>query len=353
MTIDLAFFGFKEQPFSPTPNPRFLHMTPGHREALAQLIHGVQERKGFILLTGEIGTGKTTLLHTLLARLDGNTAVAFVTNSMLGFEGILEYTLEDLGVAKAGESHAQRLIALQNFLTERRRADQNTVLILDEAQDLDVRTLEYIRLLSNFETPTDKILQILLVGQPELRAKIDRPELRQLKQRLGIRCSIRPLEPEEVSRYIKTRLRVAGALDLGLFTPEAIDRIAQYSGGIPRLVNTVCDHSLVFGYADKIRRIDRETVEEVIQYLEAGEPALRRQRRSRSFGRRTHHLRWRRPRWNLRRWSLLGASAAGAAGLGWLAMTHGPALWETIDHALDQSASSLAVLARSARALLP
>ena len=202
--------------------------------------------------------------------------MAFITNSMLGFDGLLEYMLEDLGVAKAGESHAQRLFALQNFLIERHRAGQDTVLILDEAQDLDVRTLEQIRLLSNFETPTEKIMQILLVGQPELRAKLDLPELRQLKQRIGLRCSIPPLALDEVGHYIRTRLRVAGSPDLRLFTEQAIARIARYSGGIPRVINTVCDHCLLFGYADKARHIDRGIVDQVIQYLEDGEPRRRR-----------------------------------------------------------------------------
>src|SRR5262245_28524842 len=272
MQMDLAFFGLREPPFNPTPDPRFLHLTPAHQEALAQLLYGVQQRKGFILLTGEIGTGKTTLLHALLERLDDAAAVAFVTNSMLGFEGILEYILEDLGIAKPVEvSMAQRLFALQSFLIERQRAGQNTVLILDEAQDLDPRTLEQIRLLSNFETTNEKILQILLVGQPELRSRLDLPELRQLKQRIGLRCSIPPLTREQVRDYIRTRLRVGGASDPGLFSQDAVARIAEYTGGIPRLVNTICDHCLLFAYADQVRRIGRDIVEEAIRYLEDGE----------------------------------------------------------------------------------
>jgi general secretion pathway protein A len=266
----LEFYGLTEKPFNPTPDPRFLYMSPAHREALAQLLYGVQERRGFIALTGKVGTGKTTLLHALRQQLNGQTAISFVFNSTLPFDGILEYVLEDLGIASGLQSRAQRLIALNNFLIDRARTGQNTVLMLDEAQNLDPSTLEQIRLLSNFETQTDKLLQILLVGQPELRVKLCLPELQQLKQRIGLRCQIPPLTLKEAGQYIRTRLRIAGAHDLGVFTDPALDRITQYSGGIPRLINIVCDHCLLFGYADQKRRIDRSIVNNAIEYLEEG-----------------------------------------------------------------------------------
>ena len=266
----LTFYGLAEKPFNATPDPRFLYMTPGHREALAQLLYGVQERKGFIVLVGKVGTGKTTLLHALWQRLKEQSAMSFVVNSTLPFDGLLEYVLADLGITSAGESRAQRLIALNHFLIKRERDGQNTVLIIDEAQNLDVATLEQIRLLSNFETPTSKLLQILLVGQPELKTRLDLPELRQLKQRVGLRCHIPPLTLEETRAYIRTRLRIAGARDLGLFTDSAVDRISAYAGGIPRLINTVCDHCLLFGYTDQQRRIDRQIVNQAIEYLEEG-----------------------------------------------------------------------------------
>lgn len=274
----LTFYGLAEKPFNATPDPRFLYMTPGHREALAQLLYGTQERKGFIVLIGKVGTGKTTLLHALWQRLKEQSAISFLVNSTLSFDGILEYILADLGITAAGESRAQRLIALNNFLIKREREGQNTVLIIDEAQNLEVATLEQIRLLSNFETPTSKLLQILLVGQPELKTRLDLPELRQLKQRVGLRCHIPPLTVEETRAYIRTRLRIAGARDLGLFADSAVDRIAAYAGGIPRLINIICDHCLLFGYAEEKRRIDRQIVNQAIEYLEEGarpQPKLR------------------------------------------------------------------------------
>jgi type II secretory pathway predicted ATPase ExeA len=301
------FYGLAERPFSMTPDPRFLHLTAGHREALAQLVYGVGENKGFLLLTGEVGTGKTTLLRALMQRLADTAAVAFVFDSSMPFDALLEYVLEDFGIATRGLSRAQRLVALNHFLIERQRAGQSAVVILDEAQNLDLATLEQIRLLSNFETAREKLLQFILVGQPELRAKLRRPELRQLYQRIGLRCRIDPLSPTEVRECIVTRLRIAGARETGIFSEEAIRRIAQYSRGVPRVVNVLCDHCLLIGYADQRRRIDRDIVEQGIAYLEAGE------------GRRTRWARRARPggpRGRARAAWLVGAAAtAGAAGL--------------------------------------
>ena len=266
----LDFYGLKENAFSTTPDPKFLYPSPGHREALAQVLYGVNQSKGFIVLTGEVGTGKTTLLHALLRRLDDTVAVAFLFNSTLPFDGLLEYMLEEFGAGKTASTQAQRLIALNRFLIERRRLGQNTVLILDEAQNLDVRTLEQVRLLSNFEGPSEKLLQIVLVGQPELRSKLALPELRQLRQRIALSSNIRPLTERETVECVRTRLRIAGASDLGLFTERALARIAEYTGGIPRLVNIVCDHCLVIGYADQERRIGPQIVDRAIKFLEEG-----------------------------------------------------------------------------------
>jgi general secretion pathway protein A len=268
----LKFFGLTEKPFELTPDPKFLFLTPGHREALAQLTYGVQQQKGFILITGEVGTGKTTLLRTLVHRLDGQIDAAFITNSTLPFDQILEYALADFGVPDPQGTRAQRLMALNRFLIEQRRAGRNTVLIIDEAQNLSIETLEQIRLLSNFETTSEKLIQIVLAGQPELHAKLQLSELRQLKQRIGLRCRLQPMTEEQIEQYIVSHLRVAGARQQP-FTPAAIRRIARYSRGIPRVVNMLCDHCLLAAYANQTREIDGEIARRAIRYLEEGESA--------------------------------------------------------------------------------
>ncbi|HYB69184.1 MAG TPA: AAA family ATPase [Candidatus Bathyarchaeia archaeon] len=347
MSIYLNFYGLERDPFGVTPDPEFLFMTPGHREALAQLLYGIQERKGFMLVTAEVGMGKTTLLQTLRRELDSTTAVAYVSNSMLPFQGILEYMMEEFELEKPGESHAQRLVALQNFLLERHRTGQNTVLILDEAQNLYPQTLEQIRLLSNFETTKEKILQIILVGQPELLSRLEMPELRQLRQRIGMICSIPPMTRAGTRNYIRTRLRLAGARDLGLFEEEALQRISDYSDGIPRVVNTVCDHCLLIGYADQTRRIDTDIVEQAIDYLEAGRrprprPVVRPRVRPGTVRSRAAS------RASSMRWGLLGVSAAFVAGVGALALVH-PGL---LPQVFDSSSSYLMDLARTVRSLM-
>jgi general secretion pathway protein A len=274
----LQFYGLREAPFNPTPDPKFLFQSSRHREALAQLLYGVRERKGFIVLTGAIGTGKTTLLRTLLERLDRHTHTAYVHNSALG----IEYILQDWGVKSSAASHAQRLFELNEFLIDQHRQGLSPVLVIDEAQNLSIPTLEAVRLLSNFETTSAKLMQILLVGQLELRDKLNSLELRQLKQRIGLRCHIGPLSPEETRLYVRHRLRIAGTSDAGIFTDAAIQRIAEYSHGIPRVINIVCDHCLLSGYADSKRRVDTGVVEEAVEYLEEGErPEWKRSRQAR------------------------------------------------------------------------
>jgi type II secretory pathway predicted ATPase ExeA len=266
----LKYFGLAEKPFELTPDPKFLFLTPGHREALAQLTYGVQEQKGFMLISGEVGTGKTTLLRTLVHRLDHQVDCAFVTNSTLPFDEILEYALADFGVPDPGGTRAQRLIALNRFLISQKREKRKTVLIIDEAQNLSVELLEQVRLLSNFETTSEKLVQIILAGQPELHAKLQSPALRQLKQRIALRCALTPMNEDEIQQYIVSHLRVAGARHQP-FTPAAIRRIARYSGGVPRIVNILCDYCLLSAYANQIREVDADTAERAIGYLDDGD----------------------------------------------------------------------------------
>jgi general secretion pathway protein A len=271
-----SFYGLREPPFHNTPDPRFLYRTAAHGEALAQLEYGVKNRRGFLVLTGEVGTGKTTLLRALLERFDAETEVAYVFNPLMPFDEILEYVLEDFGITAAGPSRAQRLFALNRFLIERHRRGLNTVVIIDEAQHLDTPALEQVRLLSNFETATNKLIQILLVGQPELKTKLALPELRQLRQRISLRCTIRALTFAQTADYIRHRLTIArGGYGEDIFTKGAVGRIADYSQGSPRTINMVCDHCLLTGYADQKRIIDRDTVEEVIDYLEEREKPVK------------------------------------------------------------------------------
>ena len=266
----LKFFELAYKPFELTPDPRFLFLTPGHREALAQLTYGVQEQKGFMLMSGEVGTGKTTLLRTLMHRLDGQVDFAMIINSTLPFDEMLEYALADFGVTDPHGTRAQRLIALNEFLIRQRRAGRSTVLIVDEAQNLTIDALEQIRLLSNFETSSGKLLQIILAGQPELRAKLQLPQLRQLKQRIALRCVLRPMTELEVSEYIANHIRMAGGRRQP-FAADAVRLIAQYSCGIPRVVSMVADHALLYAYADQTRDIDAAMVRRTIRYLENGE----------------------------------------------------------------------------------
>lgn len=270
--VYLSFFGLAENPFSLAPDPRFLFLGASHREALAQL----ETQRGVAVITGEAGTGKTSLLLALRDRLDAETAVAFVFNTTLPFEGIVEFLLEDLGIAKPEDSPRRRLAALNNFLSERERAGQSTTLIVDEAQNLDVLTLAQLGILADVESATiGRRLQIVLAGPPELEAKLEHPDLQDLRDTIALRCRIGPLDAAEVREYIRNRLQVAGAPDTGLFSTRAIGRISQYSGGLPRVINILCDHCLLFAYADHKRRVDRHIANRAIAYLRNGARAPR------------------------------------------------------------------------------
>jgi len=256
------FFGLRENPFKINPDPRFLFATDEARATAAELAYAVRARKGLILLTGEVGTGKTILIRRLLDWLaEQKMPTALIFNSHIKPEHLLDFILNDFAIPCASNRKSEKLLALQAWLLERYRAAQTPVLIVDEAQGLDPATLEEIRLLLNLETPREKLLQIVLAGQPELEIKLKRHELRQLRQRITIRCRTAPLTLEQTHGYIRERLRVAGANGNPIFEPEAVGCIHVYSQGIPRVINVLCEHSLINACADGIRTISPDAVE--------------------------------------------------------------------------------------------
>lgn len=264
-----SFFGLKDNPFNVNPDPRYLVLTKQTREALAALTYGIQTRKGFITLTGEVGTGKTTLINRLLDWLrHGRTQTAFLFNSRMNSSQLFDFILAEFGIVCESKSKSQQLMALNHWLLERYRAGETVVLIIDEAQNLTFPVLEEIRLLTNLETATEKLLQIVLSGQPELDEKLKRPELRQLRQRIMMRCQMAAFTPEQTRTYIQERLRMAGAGSQPIFSEKAMETAHLYAMGIPRVINLLCEHSLVNAYAAQQRPIHPETVEEVAREFE-------------------------------------------------------------------------------------
>ena len=263
------FYGLIEKPFGVTPDPRFLFLSPQHREALAYLQYGLRERTGFVAIIGEVGTGKTTLLHTLLNDLDASTKTAFVFNTALTAKGLFRMMAADFGMKTSARTKTELLLDLHQFLLRQFAEGVQCVLVIDEAQNLNYQLLEEIRMLSNLETDREKLLQIIMVGQPELADKLAMPRLRQLRQRINARYRIGPLNEEEGARYIAHRLRVAGLSRENPFSPEAIAEIFRCTDGIPRLINMVCDRALVLGYAREHRRIDLPLIRETISLLTA------------------------------------------------------------------------------------
>jgi type II secretory pathway predicted ATPase ExeA len=263
----IKHFGLKEKPFDVTPDPKFLYLSPAHREALAALVYGIQERRGFITIVGEVGTGKTTLLNALLARLDEQTKVAYIFNTDLTFEQLLRVTLVELELADPSEKlyKIEALHRLNQFAIKQLASGGNVVLIVDEAQNLDDRSMENFRLLSNLETPKHKLVQIVLCGQPELDKKLNRPELRQLAQRISLKRYITPLNEKETYEYIKHRLAIVNGKSPTLFGRKAQQLIWEYSGGIPRKINILCDNALLIGYGLKNKKIKAAIVEEAIR----------------------------------------------------------------------------------------
>lgn len=261
------FFGLKEKPFNVTSDPNFLFLSRVHKEAFSHLLYGIKEKKGFLQITGEIGAGKTTLCRALLNQLETNIKSAFIFNSTLPELQLLQAILEDFGVTVERRNKVTLLKQLNNFLIEELAKGNNVVLIIDEAQNLKPSILEEIRMLSNLETDKEKLFQIILVGQPELKNKLDSPDLKQLKQRIAVRFHISPLEKDEVEKYIYHRLTVAGSNGEIRFPQDAIENIYRFSGGIPRLINIICDKALLAAYVMETKDLSLSIIEKGIREL--------------------------------------------------------------------------------------
>ncbi len=267
-----SFFGLKESPFNVNPDPRFLFLTTEIEEALTGLMYGIQTRKGFITLTGEVGTGKTTLINRLLDWLHHRRArTAFLFNSRMNTSQLIDFILAEFEIQCDSKSKSQQLMGLNHWLLDRYRAGETAVLIIDEAQNLTYPVMEEIRLLTNLETSTEKLIQIVLSGQPELEEKLKLPQLRQLRQRIMVRCKTTALSKEQTHQYITERLKTAGAGLEPIFSPQTMDTVHLYSLGIPRVINLLCEHSLVNAFVDHQRPIEPKTVEEVAREFQLDE----------------------------------------------------------------------------------
>lgn len=273
-----AFYGLTEKPFNLTPDPRFLCLSEKHKEAFSHLLYGIMSRSGFIMISGEIGTGKTTICRYLLSKLDLDTEVAFVFNPTLSPEELLRTINQDFGIDTRADSVKGLIDELNTYLLDRYAQGKNCVLVIDEAQDLEPRVLEQIRLLSNLETETAKLLQIILIGQPELPEMLELPELRQLNQRITARYHLQPLDRNESMQYIAYRLRIAGARNSVKFTKAALNEIYRFSKGTPRVINAVCDRALLIGFTQEIREFDTPIIRQAIHEIR-GEWVESKQRR--------------------------------------------------------------------------
>jgi general secretion pathway protein A len=265
------FYGLTRKPFEMSPDPYFYYPTPRHNEALALLTYGVTEKKGFVVVSGEVGTGKTLLLRCLLDSLIRHKiAFAFVYNPVLSVPEFLAHLLNDFGVPSKSNSKIELLSSLNSYLLARCRRGETTALVVDEAQLLSWELLEEIRLLTNLETAQFKLVQIVFVGQPELEQKLDSQELRQLKQRVAMRCRLKPLDPGEVQGYIRRRVELAGAgsaVAATMYPEPTIQTVYEFSRGIPRLINTICENALIAGYSKQTKQITPAIIQEVASDL--------------------------------------------------------------------------------------
>jgi general secretion pathway protein A len=299
-----AYYSLEDPPFVLTPDPRFLLRSKGHHEILAMLLYGITSQKGLMALVGDVGTGKTTLCRALLRELPDNVQSALVLNPHLSDTDLIGTILDDLGVERRGASKGELMTALSQYLLAAGSEGKTVLVIVDEAQQISVESLEQIRILSNLETATRKLLQILLVGQPELEEKLKLNELRQLDQRIGIRCYLKPLPRKETYRYVEHRLRIAGLTGALPFTRRALAKIYKYSRGIPRVINLVCDRALMAGFSNRVREITPTLVTSAVRNLEGGR------------GGRNRYVRLWSPRHGMGRAALIVASAAVLVGAG-------------------------------------
>ena len=260
-----SFYGLRERPFELTPNPRFLYMTPRHREALTTLEYGLMARTGIALLVGDAGTGKTTLVHAALQAQRSEKGLAvYLNNPSLTRQEFIEFLAAGFGLSPdAARSKTRCLTELTDLLVARHAAGAMTALVIDEAQCLPDELLEEVRLLANIESASEKLLSIVLAGQPEVGARLSQPSLRQLKQRIGLRCALAPLDLKATSAYIAARVRIAGGEAALLFTPDAVVEVHERSRGIPRTISVICDNALVSGFALDRKPVDRDLIVEV------------------------------------------------------------------------------------------
>jgi general secretion pathway protein A len=272
----LNYYGLKKEPFSITPDPAFLYLSPSHKESLAAVIYGVKMRKGFVVITGEVGVGKTTILRSYLERYVGaRLNLVYLFNTDVTFPALLKTICRELGIPVGGDDPGEMLRRLHQFLIGEYEQGCNTVLVIDEAQNMPMETLEHIRMLSNLETSTDKLIQVVFSGQPEFDQLLNRYELRQLKQRIAVRATIAPLTAKESADYINYRLKKAGSKGAAIFTPGAMRRILRGARGNPRLLNILCDSALVTAFGYRKKQVSRAIAGEVIRDFAGKKEAVR------------------------------------------------------------------------------